>query len=614
MEQSLSCHAVLTNNSGRTAPRTAYREANSRCWRAICLTLLLGFFAALLAPTPSEAQLFNQVIVFGDSNVDSGFYRALANPGGSAVYNTDWPIGVANGAGAPTSRPGLMNSELLAAYFGLTAIPANQPGGTNYATSGAKSVNTNNAQNGGFGQAIPTATQIANYLSQNSNQANPKALYFIDSGANDVTFAVGASGSGPFPPNPTQYVQQQAQGLATAIASLKAAGGVTFLVANLAESFPTNNAQEQQLKAAHDQALFADLTAAGVTFIKGDRNSVRVAFFNNPALYGFNSVSSATANVACTKPAGIGSAWALLCSSNPLAPSTFVSPNADLTQLFADDQHLATAGQEFLANYYYGLFTPPTTSPLVAAVLPTSRSVQVGNAATVFATIVNSSNATVNGCQFWPISDVPGRFMFQTTNPATNQLTGTPNTPASIPAGKNQTYLLAFNPATAPYASTNVQFVYVCTNTAAAVPIVGINSLLLTFSATPVPDMIAVGLTPSGDGFSHTGGNQGIGLFAVASSNVGASGQLTAQVVLSQASMPLTATVCQTNPSNGQCMSTPSASVTTTINQNQNTTWSVFLQANGPITADPAHNRVYFEFVDSNGVVRGSTSTAVTTQ
>jgi phospholipase/lecithinase/hemolysin len=578
------------------------------------LTLFFGFFVVLLDPASSQAQLFNQVIVFGDSNVDSGFYRALPNPGGSATYNADWPTGVAHGAGAPTSRPGMMNSELLAAYFGLTAIPANQPGGTNYATSGAKNVNTNNTQNGGFGQAIPTVTQIANYIAANNNKANPNALFLIDSGANDINFALGGTGAGPFPSNPTQYVQQQAQGLATAIANLQAAGARTFLIVNQPESFPTNNMQAQQLRAAYDQALFSDLTAAGVAFIKGDKNSVRVAFANNPALYGFNSVSNSAGNVACSEPPSITTAWALLCSSDPSAPSTFVSPNADLTQLFADDQHLATAGQEFLANYYYSLFAPPTSSPLFAAVLPTSRSVQVGNPATVFATIVNSSNATVNGCQFWPISDVPGRFMYQTTDPATNQLTGTPNTPTSILAGKNQTFLLAFNPATAGYAPTNVQFVYVCTNTAAVVPIDGINSLLLTFSSTPVPDMIAVGLTPSGDGFSHTGGNQGTGLFAIASSNIGASGQLTAQVVLSQASMPLTATVCQTNPNNGQCMSTPAASVTTTINQGQNTTWSAFLQARGPIAADPANNRVYFEFVDSNGVVRGSTSTAVTTQ
>jgi hypothetical protein len=78
--------------------------------------------------------------------------------------------------------------------------------------------------------------------------------------------------------------------------------------------------------------------------------------------------------------------------------------------------------------------------------------------------------------------------------------------------------------------------------------------------------------------------------------------------------MPLTAEICQTNPSNGQCMETPAQAVTTTINQNENTTWTAFLQATGAIPEDAARNRVYFQFVDANGVVRGSTSTAVTTQ
>jgi hypothetical protein len=43
-------------------------------------------------------------------------------------------------------------------------------------------------------------------------------------------------------------------------------------------------------------------------------------------------------------------------------------------------------------------------------------------------------------------------------------------------------------------------------------------------------------------------------------------------------------------------------------------TWAVFLAANGAVNPDPANNRVFFEFVDSGGTVRGSTSTAVTTQ
>jgi hypothetical protein len=141
-----------------------------------------------------------------------------------------------------------------------------------------------------------------------------------------------------------------------------------------------------------------------------------------------------------------------------------------------------------------------------------------------------------------------------------------------------------------------------------------INTLLLTVSQTPVPDAITIGLTPTNDGFAHTGGPNGTGVFAIASDNIGASAALTASIVPSNSTMPLIATVCQTDPVSGQCLQPPAATATATINQNQDTTWAAFLQANGTIAPDPANNRVIFQFVDSEGIVRGSTSTAVTTQ
>jgi outer membrane lipase/esterase len=153
--------------------------------------LLLAGSAASAA-----AQNFNQAIVFGDSNVDSGFYKALPDPGGGTNFNNAWAAAVAAGAGKPTSSPGLVNSEALAAFFGLTALPANQPGGTNYATSGAKNVLQNDAQTGGFQEAIPTAQQIANYLAGNGGVANPNAIYLINSGANDIAYATGQQGAG----------------------------------------------------------------------------------------------------------------------------------------------------------------------------------------------------------------------------------------------------------------------------------------------------------------------------------------------------------------------------------------------------------------------------------
>ena len=153
-------------------------------------------FLGVFFGSPAQAQSFNQMLVFGDSTVDSGFFKALPNPGGGTPFNTAWPAAVAAGAGAPTTSPGLMNSQVLAGYFGLTANPANQPGGTNFATSGAKDVTVNTGATGGFQQAIPTVNQIANYLAASGGVANPNAIYLISSGGNDVSFALGQTGTG----------------------------------------------------------------------------------------------------------------------------------------------------------------------------------------------------------------------------------------------------------------------------------------------------------------------------------------------------------------------------------------------------------------------------------
>ncbi|MEA2935833.1 MAG: hypothetical protein QOD74_2479, partial [Variibacter sp.] len=46
--------------------------------RLVAIALLAA--APIVSVAPAAAQPFNQVIVFGDSNVDSGYYRALSTP------------------------------------------------------------------------------------------------------------------------------------------------------------------------------------------------------------------------------------------------------------------------------------------------------------------------------------------------------------------------------------------------------------------------------------------------------------------------------------------------------------------------------------------------------
>ena len=63
---------------------------------------------------------------------------------------------------------------------------------------------------------------------------------------------------------------------------------------------------------------------------------------------------------------------------------------------------------------------------LMAAVLPSSRSVQVGTPATAFATIINTASNMATGCTISPLTSIPATFTFQTTDPATNQLSSSP--------------------------------------------------------------------------------------------------------------------------------------------------------------------------------------------
>ncbi len=53
---------------------------------------------------------------------------------------------------------------------------------------------------------------------------------------------------------------------------------------------------------------------------------------------------------------------------------------------------------------------------LVAAVLPTSRSVQVGSPATAFVTIINTGNATASSVGISLQTNIPATFTFQTTD------------------------------------------------------------------------------------------------------------------------------------------------------------------------------------------------------
>lgn len=255
-----------------------------------------------------------------------------------------------------------------------------------------------------------------------------------------------------------------------------------------------------------------------------------------------------------------------------------------------------------------GLLSAAAQAQLVAAVLPVSRSAQVGSGVTVFTTIINSGEVAGVNCRIGLDSLIAATLDYQTTNPGTNAPTGTINTPVDIEPSQFQTFVLTLTPSDV-IAPTDVRFSFVCDNLGAAPVTPGVNTLLLSAATTPVADVIALAATSPNTGTLVLDGN--VGAFAVASINIGATETVTVSADTGAASLPVTLNVCETNPLTGVCVSNILSSISTTIATNATPTFSVFATASDEIAGDPASNRVFLRFRDASDVIRGATSVAI---
>jgi hypothetical protein len=80
--------------------------------------------------------------------------------------------------------------------------------------------------------------------------------------------------------------------------------------------------------------------------------------------------------------------------------------------------------------------------------------------------------------------------------------------------------------------------------------------------------------------------------------------------------LPLILTICQTDPSTGECTNPPIAgsSTTTTISTNEIVTYTIFVTGTGAVVPfDPANNRLIMRLKTPDGVTRGATNVAVQT-
>ncbi len=309
----------------------------------------------------------------------------------------------------------------------------------------------------------------------------------------------------------------------------------------------------------------------------------------------------------------MGGSCGVLRGTNSVAQIVSLSlglpPNLQVNALAitpnASDLYAGTA-----AGVWRFTFAP---SMLAAAILPSSRSVETGVTATAFASIVNGGNATATSCGLAPSTSLPADFFFQTTDPKTNTLIGTRNTAVDIPAGQSQSFVFGYTP-NAAFDPIDAQLDFSCSGLPPVAVLPGVNTLLTSGSTSPVPDVIALVGTVTNDGTLHIMGTTGSSAFALATDNVGASATVTVAPSASTASLPLALFICQTNPATGQCLAAPTPSVTTTVNSGDQPTFGIFGTASGAIPFEPAGTRIFVQFIDTNGAVRGSTSVAVETQ
>ena len=336
------------------------------------ISLATGFSSSTFAAT------FDQFVAFGDSTLDSGWWQGaltgacgpVSGPCATGNPTKDAKISAAiaaGGTGAPVGV-GLMSTQDLAGYYGLTAKSANQSGGTNYAISGALSARVGTAPGSGNLNPNPnllsTVEQISSYLANNSNLANAHALYEVGSGGNDRTFA---NDNFTTLPEKEAFLSGQASLLAQAIKSLQLAGAQTILVRGAQGTTPLAN--------FWTTTLFSDLSALGVTFIAVDIAGLIEHVTSNPTLYGFTAATvvpgvDGPSNMASACVAGPGAVgWGQWCGNTTHANPDFShlrDANSEQTSFYSDDQHFSAAGQAIVAKYEFDLIESTLATPLPA--------------------------------------------------------------------------------------------------------------------------------------------------------------------------------------------------------------------------------------------------------
>lgn len=268
----------------------------------------------------------------------------------------------------------------------------------------------------------------------------------------------------------------------------------------------------------------------------------------------------------------------------------------------------------------------PASAQLYAAIAPESRTSSAPdyNTATYFVSALNSTDQTLQNCRptleptFGDAFPIPVTVTYQTVN-AANALEGSPNTAVTLGPGATQGFVIGLeHEPLQGFIGLNFVPVIVCDGMRSQFPFDLGGSWY--GSTSPLPDIVAVGQTPSADGVVRIPQAGGLEVFAVAAVNIGAPGSVEVRVAPQFAALfpdvsdATRGTVCETG-SNGECLAPPSDVVEVDFATDEVRTFSAFFNTapDAGLPFQPDTQRVAVSFLAEFGsVVAGKASAAVT--
>ena len=294
---------------------------------ASALAMALGYVSLLGAAHAADSP-FDNVVVFGDSLSDAG---NLPNTAGN--YDRF------------TTNPGTVAVQNVAAKLGFDLQPS-RLGGSDYAYGGAGITTNSDAA-----PLIQTLTQQVNGYLADGNRADPRSLYMIWGGANDIFYHSTQYGVGTIFPGAGETLQQATTNINAAatqevalINQLKQAGAQYVVVFNLPDIGATPSAHANEALVPGISGFLTNVSQSYNQILNdglGDRTLAVNAYalfdqvLADPARYGFANVTAA----ACTTS-----------SSHDCTGDTLVAAGADQNYLFADGVHPTTAAHVMLGQ------------------------------------------------------------------------------------------------------------------------------------------------------------------------------------------------------------------------------------------------------------------------